>query len=157
MKSETQAQRLAEMVQDRMHYPAYQLALPLAEVRRSKLKKLRVDDVLLTGFDTLECVLIEGRTICAKTVVRYAGNTPRVEIVQLSEDTVGDAGNEKYSMLQCSFGTVKSKVLALKHTIDIAHIDLEQVSLNSEGKMIAQGILVNVDEEIAIQIKKVIK
>jgi flagellar motor switch/type III secretory pathway protein FliN len=34
-------------------------------------------------------------------------------------------------------------------------VDLEQVTLLSEGKTIAEGSLVNVDEEIAIQIKKV--
>ena len=157
MKRETQAQRLAEMVQDQMHYPAYQLAFPLVKVHRSKLKKLSIDDLFLTGFETLEFVLIEGKRVCARTVFADSGSTPKIEIVDLSEDAIEDLGNKKYSILQFSFGTVKSKVLALKHTIDIAHIDLQQVSINSEGKTIAQGILVNVDEEIAIQIKKVIR
>jgi len=157
MKRETQAQRLAEMVQNQIQYPAYKLAFPLLEVRRSKLKKLSVDDVLLTGFDRFEFVLIDGKSVCARTVFGYAGNIPKIEITDLSEDTIEDSGNKKYSILECSFGTVKSKVLELKHAIDITHIDLEQVSLSSEGKAIAQGILVNVDEEIAIQIKKVIR
>jgi len=157
MKRETQAQRLAEMVQNQIQYPAYELALPLVEVRRSKLKKLSVGDVLLTGFDRFEFVLIEGQSVCARTVFEYTGNTTKIEIVDLSADFIGNDDNKKYSTLQCSFGTVKSKVLALKHVIDIAHIDLEQVSLSSEGKAIAQGVLVNVDDEIAIQIKKVIR
>lgn len=156
MKSETQAQHLAEMVQNQIHYPAYELALPLVEVRRSKLKKLNVDDVILTGFNTLEFVLIEGKRVCAKTVFGYTGNTPRIEIVELFREAIGDSDNKKYKTLQFSLGTVKSKVLELEHTIDIGHIDIEQVALLSEGKTIAQGVLVNVDEEIAIQIKKVI-
>lgn len=157
MKSESQAQRLAEMVQDRIYYPAYELAFPFLEVRRSKLKKLSVDDILLTGFDTLELVLTEGKSICAKVAFVYVGNMPKIEIVHVFKETTGHYDSKKYKILHCSFGAVKSKVLELKHTIDIAHIDLEQVTLSSEGKMIAQGVLVNVDEEIAIQIKKVIK
>jgi len=157
MKRETQAQRLAEMVQNQIQYPAYELALPLVEVRRSKLKKLSVGDVLLTGFDRFEFVLIEGKGVCARTVFGYAGNIPKIEIAEVFEEIVEYSDNKKYSILQCSFGIVKSKVLALKHVIDIAHIDLEQLTLSSEGKAIAQGILVNVDEEIAIQIKKVIR
>jgi hypothetical protein len=157
MKHETQAQRLAEMVQNRIHSPAYELALPLVEVHRNQLKKLSVDDVLLTGFDRLEFVLLEGNSVCAKTVFGYTGKIPRMEIVQLSNDSIAQSDKKKYKTVMFSFGTVKSKVLKLKHTIDIAHIDLEQVSLLAEGKMIAQGMLVNVDEEIAIQIKKVIK
>ena len=46
-------------------------------------------------------------------------------------------------------------MLELGSTIDITHIDMEKVSLTVEGKIIAEGSLVNVDEEIAIQIKKV--
>jgi hypothetical protein len=157
MKRETQAQRLAQMVQNQTNYPAYELALPPVKVRKSKLKKLRIDDVLLTGFDTLDFVLIEGKKVCAKTVLGYVGNIPKIEIVQLCKDTIGNPENKKYKTLQCSFGTVKSKVLEVEHTIDIAHMGLEEVTLRSEGESVAKGILVNVDEEIAIQIKKVIR
>ena len=50
---------------------------------------------------------------------------------------------------------MQSKALEIGSTIDITHVDLEKVTLVAEGKMIAEGSLVNVDEEIAIQIKKV--
>lgn len=156
MKSETQALGLAEMMQSRACYPVYELALPLVAVRSSKLKKLSVDDVILTGFDTLAFVLIEGETICANAVLGYVGNTLRAKFVNVSNDTIGQSDNKKYKTLKFSFGTVQSNVLELEHAIDVAHIDLEQVSLVSEGKTIAKGTLVNVGEEIAIQIKKVI-
>lgn len=158
MKHETQANRLAEMIQDRIHYPAYELALPLVEVRRSKLKKLEIDDVLLTGFDRLECILLEGSNVCARTAFGYAGKRSILEIVHLSDDSMEQRSDtKKYKTVKCSFGIVKSKVLEPKHIIDIAHIDLQQVTIFSEDQKIAEGLLVKVDAEIAIQIKKVIK
>ena len=39
--------------------------------------------------------------------------------------------------------------------IDITHIDLGKVTLISNDKSVAEGTLVNVDEEIAIKIEKV--
>ena len=50
---------------------------------------------------------------------------------------------------------MQSKALEIGSTIDITHVDLEKVSLVLDCKTIAEGYLVNVDEEIAIQIKKV--
>ena len=155
MKHETQALHLAKMMQKHICYPTYELTLPLIAVRSNKLKKLSVDDVLLIGLDTLEFVLIDGDTICANVLFKKTGNTHGTEIISLSGDTLKQSDSKKYKTLKISFGTVQSKALELGSTIDIRHIDVEKVSLTVEGKIIAEGSLVNVDEEIAIQIKKV--
>lgn len=155
MKSETQAIHLARMMQRHIHTPSYELALPLVMVQSKKLKKLSVDSVLLTGFDRLEFLLLDGDNICANTRLKSMKNAHGAEIVYLSKDTIKQSDSEKYKILKISFGTVQSKVLELGSTIDITHIDLEKVILVSEGKMIAEGSLVNVDDEMAIQIKKV--
>ncbi len=155
MKSETQALHLARIMQEHTRYPSYDLAFSPMMVRSKSLKKLSVDDVLLIGLDTLEFVLIDGDTICANLLLKQTGNTHGPEIVSLEEDTVKQSDSKKYKTLNVSFDRVQSKVLELGSTIDITHIDLEKVSLTVEGKIIAEGSLVNVDEEIAIQIKKV--
>jgi len=155
MKHETQALHLAKMMQKHTRYPTYELTLPFVTVRSNKLKKLSVDDVLLIGIDTLEFLLVDGDTICANTRLKPMGNAHGAEIVYLTEDTIKQSDSKKYKTLKNSFGTVQSKALEIGSTIDITHLDLEKVTLVSEGKMIAEGSLVNVDEEIAIQIKKV--
>ena len=155
MKHETQALHLAKMMQKHTRYPTYELILPLATVRSNKLKKLSVDDVLLVGIDRLEFLLVDGDTICANTRLKSMESAHGAEIVYLTEDTIKQSDSKKYKTLKISFGTVQSKALEIGSTIDITHVDLEKVRLVSEGKMIAEGSLVNVDEEIAIQIKKV--
>lgn len=155
MKNETQASHLAKMMQTYTPYPVYELSLPLVVVRGSKLKKLNVDDVILTGFDTLEFVLIDGDTVCANMLFKQMKNAHGTEISYLLKDIIKQYDSKKYETLKISFGTVQSKVLEVGHTIDITHIDLEKVSIVSEAKTIAEGSLVKVDEEIAIQIKKV--
>lgn len=82
-------------------------------------------------------------------------NVRQAEIVHVVEDTMKQFDSKKYKILKISFGSVQTKALEIGSTIDITHVDLENVALASEGKMIAEGSLVNVDEEIAIQIKKV--
>jgi len=155
MKSENQALRLAKMMQNHTRYPTYELALPLVVVRSNKLKKLSVDDVLLMGFDALEFLLIDGDTICANMVLKQMGNMYGTKIVYLAKNTIRENDSTKYKTLKLSFGTVQSKALEVGRTIDITHIDLEKVTLVLEGENIAEGSLINVDEEIAIQIKKV--
>ncbi len=155
MKHETQALHLAKMMQKHTRYPMYELTLPLITVRSNKLKKLSVDDVLLTGFDRLEFLLIDRDTICANMQLKPMENTHGAEIVYLTEDTIKQSNSKKYKTLKILFGTVQSKALEIGSTIDITHINLEKVTILSEGKTIAEGSLVNVDEEIAIQIKKV--
>ena len=155
MKHETQALHLAKMMQKHTRYPTYEITLPLVTVRSSKLKKLSVDDVLLIGFDRLEFLLFDGDTICANMRLKPMGNAHGAEIVDSTQDTIKQSDSKKYKTLKISFGTVQSKVLEIGSTIDITHVDLEKVSLVLERKTIAEGSLVNVDEEIAIQIKKV--
>ncbi len=155
MKHETQAINLAMMMQKHIPYPTYDLTLPLVTVRSNKLKKLSVNDILLIGIDTLELLLMDGNTICANMRLKPMENAHGAEIVYIDEDTIKQIDSKKYKILKISFGTVQSKALEIGSTIDITHVDLEKVTLVSEGKIIAEGSLVNVDEEIAIQIKKV--
>jgi len=155
MKHETQALHLAMMMQKHTRYPTYELTLPLITVRSNKLKKLSVDDVLLTGFERLEFLLIDKDTICANIELKPMKNMHGAEISYLTEDTIKQSDSKKYKTLKISFGTVQSKALEIGSTIDITHINLEKVTLESEAKTIAECSLVNVDEEIAIQIKKV--
>ena len=84
-------------------------------------------------------------------------NIHELEIVNLNVDTVCPLDSKKYDTLKLSFGTVQSKVLEVGETIDITHIDLGYVTLLSENKKLAEGSLINVDNEIAIKIEKVIK
>ena len=52
---------------------------------------------------------------------------------------------------------LQSRKLEVGHKIDIAQLDLEEVTLFTEGKKRAEAKLVKVDDEIAIQIIKVNK
>ena len=155
MKNETQAIHLAKMMQRHIHTANYELALPSVMIPRKKLKKLSVDYVLLTGFDKLEFNLIDKDTICANIQLKQSEKESRFEVTELTKEPIKQPDSKKYKVLNFFFGTVKSRGLELGSTIDITHLDIEKVSLVSEGEIIAEGSLVNVDEEIAIQIKKV--
>ncbi|PHS40616.1 MAG: hypothetical protein COB07_03685 [Sulfurovum sp.] len=157
MKSETQAFHLAKMMQDHTLYPKYELTLPLVAVRSKKMEDLFPDDVLLLGLNVLEFVLMDSESICANVVLKDRENIHELEIIHLEEDVVKTIDSKKYKILKISFGTVQSKVLEEGETIDITHIALEKVTLWSENKKLAEGSLINVDNEIAIKIDKVIK
>lgn len=155
MKSETQALHLARIMQRHIQNPSYELALPLVEVSKKKLKKLSVDDVLLSGFDRLEFILIDGDKICANIQLKKHENSYEIEISNLPKDTIKSNDSKKYKTLKISFGTVQSKAMEIGQKIDITHIDLDRVKLVLKDKTIAEGSLVIVDEEIAVQIKRV--
>lgn len=154
MKRETQALHLARIMQRHMHTPSYEVVLPLVRGQSKKLKKLSVDDVLLTGFDKLEFLLIDGDVICANMQLKQMGDASEIAISKLTKETLEQYDSKKYETLKISFGSVQCKALELGQTIDITHIDLEKVALVLKDKTIAEGSLVTVDEEIAIQIKE---
>jgi len=157
MKSETQAFHLAKMMQDHTLYTKYELTLPLVSVRSKKLKNLSVDDVLLLDLNVLEFVLMDAEKMCANVLLKEIENIHELEISDVAKDMLGTIDSKKYQTLKLSFGTVQSKVLEVGEMIDITHIDLGKVTLVSEDKKLAEGSLINVDNEIAIKIDKVIK
>ena len=71
MKTETQAVRLANMMQKRPLYPEYELALPWVQIKKSALKKLSEGDVLLLGLDSLRMILINMLTNNSTTTYLY--------------------------------------------------------------------------------------
>ena len=156
MKRETQALHLAKMMQDHIKGPSYEFALPLVMISNKKLKKLSVEKVLLTGFESLEYILIDKDEIRANMQLKKLQNTYNTEIVHLQRSPMEQYDSKKYEIVKFSFGRVHSKVLEPGHMIDITHIDLESVNLIVNDKTIAEGTLVNVDDEIAIKIKRVL-
>ena len=155
MRSETQALHLVRVMQNHIQNPSYELALSPVMVPKKKLKQLSVNDLLLSGFETLELILIDGDTICANIALQKIDNLYKTEIIDLRQDSIEQSDSKKYKTIKISFGTVQSKVLEAGKMIDISQIDLESVKLVQRNKTIAEGSLVIVDGEIAIQIERV--
>ena len=157
MKGETQAVHLARIMQKHKLYPEYELALPLVKVKKNRLKKLTQEDILLLGLESLELILLSEECVCAKVVINEAQNSFKIKIEDLVENTEISNDSKKYEILKCSFGMLQSRKLEVGHKIDIAQLNLEEVTLFTEGKKRAEAKLVKVDDEIAIQIMKVNK
>ena len=72
MKAETQVVHLEKMMQKHHRYSEYELTMPLVEVKKSMLKNLAVDDVLLVGFEQLEMLLFQEEMLCASAVINLS-------------------------------------------------------------------------------------
>lgn len=156
MKSENQALRLAQMMQNKVTaIPSYELVLPFVEVGRSKLKKLAEDDILLLGFNDLEFALIEDESICALLTFKVIGERTYLEITDIDKQSVKTYNSKKYQTLMISFGKLQSRKLDVGYRIDVTQRPLQDVTLISEGRKYASGSLVNVDGELAVKIDKV--
>jgi len=155
MRGETQALHLAKMMQKHKLYPEYELALSPIQVKKNSLKKLSKGDILLLGLDSLEMILLEEGKTCASVVMNETENSSKIKITQLNKSTTEQSDSKKYQTVKISFGVLQSRKLEVGHKIEIAQLNLQEVSLHVDGKNIAKGSLVNVDEEIAIQIDEV--
>ena len=153
--NETQALRLAQMVQKHATHKSYELALPLVEVRSDKLKKLSVGDVFLLGLDSLALILIDGETIYASVVLKKLRSNHYLELIEVKKEQVDKAKHKKFVKLRFSCGEVKIQTLKVGQSIEMAQIDLENVNLVLENKQLAEGSLISVDDEIAVKIDKV--
>ncbi len=155
MKGETQADSLAFLVQDKKKYPEYELVLPSFLLKQSQLKKLTQGDVLLVGLSHLELHLCAEGDICADVVLVTDEKIKKLKITYLHKDTLKQVNTKKYEHIRCSFGKLQSRKLETGHKVSIAQLNLEEVTLFVNEKNIAQGRLVKVDDEIAIEIMKV--
>lgn len=157
MKGETQADALASLVQKKKQYPEYEVALPAFMVKHSILKKLAKDDLLLVGLSELDMVLYAKDELCADVKLFSDENIQKLKITYLHKDTLQQEHTKKYEIVKCSFGTLQSRKLEVGYKVGIAQLDLEKAKLFVNDKHIADGKLVEVDNEIAVQIIKVNK
>ncbi len=155
MHGETQANRLAELMQQKGSLPSYELALDLVAVRSSSLEKLDTNSVLVLELNDLECVLIENNVICATVTLVKTSNRYAIKILKIKKEAILDNNSKKYEVLKLLFGEIQSRTLSVGHTIDVTQVDFEKVALIHKEKKIATGLLITVDEKIAVKIDKV--
>jgi len=155
--NETQAVRLAKMVQKHGTHKSYEIALPLVEVSSDKLKKLSVRDVFLLGLESLELILIDNETIYARVALKKLRSNYYLELIALKEVQASSSKSKKSVNLRFSCGEVKIQTLKIGHTIEMEQVDLEHINIMLDNKNIAEGSLISVDDEIAVKIDKVIQ
>ena len=155
MHGETQANRLAQLIQKQGNLPHYELALPLVTVRSSSLKKLDINSILLLGMNDLECVLMDNNAICATVVLVKLPYSYAMKVLKIDKEPVVQQDSKKSEMIKLSFGKVQSRTLDIGYTIDVSQVNLEKVTLVYREKKIATASLINVEGEIAVKIDKV--
>ncbi len=157
MHGETQANRLASLMQKHKSLPSYELTLPLVTVRSSSLDNLEVDDVLLMGLEALECILLNNDIVYAHVIPVRKKRSVMMEVLNVVKRQVSTTRRKEHEVLKLSFGTVQSRIVEVGHTIDVSQMDLETVSLMRKEKQIATASLVNLDGKIAVKVDKVEK
>ncbi len=155
MRGETQSLHLAKIMQKHKVYPEYELVLPFLLVKKNSVKKLSKGDVLLFGDDHLNLKLLRNDEFFANVKIEESENSRKIKITNIQKHTDISSNSKKYKMLKCSFSFLQSRIFEVDHKIDISSLNLEKVNLIIDNKKIAEGTLVNVDEEIAIEITKV--
>jgi len=155
MRGKTQSVHLAKMMQRHKFYPEYELVLPFLLVKKNNLKKLSKGNVLLLGDDSLNLKLLKDDALCGNVKIEESTNSRVIKIIDIQSYTTATNNSKKYEQLKCSFSFLQSRAFEVGHKIDISSIDLEKVNLHIDNKKIAEGSLINVDEEIAIEITKV--
>jgi len=157
MHGETQANRLAALMQKKAHFPSYELALPLVTVKSSTLARRKVKDIILLGLEQLECVLVKDGRVCANLSLTIKNGRYYLKIEKNDSEMILTTDSHKYETLLCVLGTLKSRTLEVGHLIELSELDLEKVTVIQKDKKIAEGTLINVEGKLAVQLDKVEK
>ena len=155
MKAETQADRLERLMHSRQLHPVYRLTLPPFEVKKSALGKLKAGQLFLVGLDQLELVLLDENGSGGKVLFEDA-TRGRIKITELN-DTLLHESSKKHQRILVVLAEVQSRKMEVGHIIETTGMRFEQLPIVADGKTVAQGSLVKVDKEIAVQIDKVEK
>lgn len=157
MNGITQANRLEQLVQEKSDVPIYELALPLVMVHKSMIKTLEKNDVIILGLDILECILLKKNQVYSNLMLKNKNNSMIFELNTMIKETNMSSYSKKYETLKVSFGTIDYESIKIGNTIDLAVLNFENVDLVLNHEIIATASLVNVNDEIAVEINKVIK
>jgi len=155
MHGETQANRLAALMQKKAHFSSYELALPLITVKSSAIDRLKVKDILLLGLEQLECILVKDGRIYANLALTIDNSRYYLKIEKNDSEIMLTSDSHKYETLLCILGTLKSRTLEVGHLIELSQFDFKKVTVIQKDKKISEGTLVNVEGELAIQMDKV--
>jgi len=139
------------------HIPSYELAFPPVSIRSTKLKKLEVGDILLLGQKYFTCLLLDDTMVYAEVSLCHEENREYLKITKCIKALDLSSSSKKYETVKCTFGNIQCRVLEVGYRIDIASLDLHHVDVIHKGKRIATASVVNVNDEIAVKIKKINK
>jgi len=156
MKGETQSVHLQKMMQQHKRYPEYELAFPPFSVKKKSLKKMGQGDVLLLGLDFLDLVLLKEGEVCAKVSVEHVAESTKLRIVSLEETLDNTNDSKKYEKLMAVFATLQIRKLDVGHKVEVPTSEIREIKLFTGGKKCLKGLLVAVDDEIAIEITEVL-
>ena len=154
MRAETQADRLERLFNARKVYPEYRLTFGPFEIKKSALKSLETGDVFLLGASTQELVLLRESTVCARVMLEESAKGIRIRVISTLRESLKN-DTKKYQRVEVVLGLLQSRKLELDHTIEAKDIRLDRLDIVVNGEKIAQGSLVKIDGETAVQIDKV--
>jgi hypothetical protein len=155
MKAETQSLNLRKMMDGQKLYPQYDLALNSVCVKKKSLNNLEVGSLLLLGMDYLHMVLLENSKICASVKLVNVGDCSKIEIISLEETTANVCDSKKYENILCLLGKVNCRKLELGHKVGISSLGINKIEIFRDNNIYAKGLLVSVDDEIAIEITEI--
>lgn len=156
MKGETQSVHLQKMMQQHKRYPEYELALPLFSIKKKNLKKIAEGDVLLLGLDFLDLLLLKEREVCAKLTVESVADSVKLRITSLVEESENTTNSKKYENILSTFATLQIRKLEVGHRVEVPTSEINEIALFSHQRKCFKGLLVTVDDEIAIEITEVL-
>ncbi len=156
MKGETQSVHLRKMMQQHKRYPEYELALPSFSIKKKSLKKMAQGDVLLLGWDFLDLILMKEGKVCAKVTVDHVAESLKLRISALEECSAEKHDSKKYENMVSVFTALQIRKLELGHKIEVPISEIRELALFSGDEKRFKGLLVTVDDEIAIEITEVL-
>ena len=155
MKAETQSLNLRKLMDNQKLYPKYDLALNSVCVKKKSIENLEVGSLLLLGMDYLHMVLVQNQEVCATVKLVNVGDCSKIEIISLAESTVSKCDSKKYDKVLCSLGKVHCRKIQLGHRVGISSIGIGEIEIFINNTIYAKGLLVSVDDEIAVEITEV--
>ena len=153
MKVETQASRLERMMRKHRNVETYRVTLPPVALKRKDVKMLEPGDVLLLELEHLELLLVQKDE--AKAYLELSSGQGKCIVLPPKEEKK-ETHTKKYELLYPSFGRVDIAQLTEDTVLDLPKIDLSRVALQkADETTIAEGVLVESEGMIALEIKKV--
>ncbi len=153
MKVETQASRLERMMRKHWNVETYRVTLPPVALKRKDVKMLDPGDVLLLELGHLELLLVQkDETKASLELSEGEGKY----VTLLPKEEKKEIHTKKYELLYPSFGSMEIPQLTESMVLELSKIDLYSVALQkADETTVAEGILVESEGMIALEIKKV--
>lgn len=151
----TQMFGLVKMMQSASIVDYYEVYIPPIQIKKKSIKKLSKGDIIPLQSREVKVEIVESGCIIAYGIYGNYQEAPSILIDRLIDNSKKSIDTKKYYRIDISLGQIEKSRFDQGKIIKLNRNGVYDASLYRDGSLIAEAMLVQIDDSMGLQIEEV--